>query len=527
MLFKAGRITEEQLATAYATSKGVQQVNLRRDPPNPQLKDLLPEKLVLENHVVPYQNGPDGALVCVVATMHTTFLGAKIEDILHRDVTFVVATVSDLNAYIERTYAQHTAFATLQAESDRRTRTRPEAAPEQDTEDSAMSQLFFAVLREAKTNRVSDIHIQPTKTDTRVRLRVDGRLRDFTRIPGNLHDQFTNYLRVRGGVSNARLVKPQDAHMEVEVGGQIFNIRVNILPTVYGPKTVLRLLSSPEQIIPLDELHMTPSNRALLQWGLDHTNGILIISGPTGSGKTNTLYSITRHIDRPDINITTIENPVEIRMDTVTQVQLNPDALNPEMRLGDQEALRAVLRQDPDVILIGEMRDPETVRLGMQAAQTGHFVLATIHTNSAAEIITRLKDMNANPFDIAPSVRLLIAQRLIRCPCPDCSVVQAPPADLFDGTDIPSTTPIRVAGNNPACPRCDGHGHLGRVAIQEILPVRGLVREAIRANAAESAIVALAREHGFRTLYEDALTKLAAGLTTLSEVQTYRHGAQH
>lgn len=525
-LLHEGRITEDQLATAYAQTRGVERVDLRRSPPDPTLKDLLPDRFVMDSEVVPYRNGTDGTLICVVSSMRTVFIGPRIEDKVHRKVEFVITTITELRAHIDRIYNQSATFQHLAQESERRARSRPEEKPEAETEDSAMAQTFLTVLREAINNRASDIHVQPTKSNTRVRMRVDGVLRDFTTIPGNLHRQFTNYIRVRGGISNTRDVKPQDAHMELEINGRPVNIRISILPTVYGAKTVMRLLSNPEQIIPLDGLNISPTNREMLDWGLKHKNGIIIISGPTGSGKTNTLYSITKHIDNPDLNITTIENPVEIRMDSVSQVQITPDAINEDMRFTDQEALRSVLRQDPDVILIGEMRDRETVRLGMQAAQTGHLVLATTHTNSAAESITRLKDLGANPYDMAPSVRLLIAQRLLRKPCPDCTTLVPAPAGTFDGSDIPASTPIRIpTDQQDSCLRCDGQGHMGRVAIQEILPVKGVVRDAIRENAPESKIVQLARQAGFRTLYEDALLKLSQGLTTLSEIDGYQHAA--
>lgn len=528
-LLKAGRITEEQVADAYARTRGMQRVDLRRSPPDPAVRDELPDRFVIDNEVIPYRNGPDGSLICATSTLRTAFIGPRIEDRVHRPVEFVITTASDLRGHIDRVYNQSATFQNLQVESQRRARTRTdEQRPEGGDDDSMMAQTFNTILREALRQNASDIHIQPTKADTRVRMRVDGKLRELNRIPADLHRQFTNYLRVKGGISNTRDVKPLDAQIETDVGGRSVNIRVNLLPTVHGTKTVLRLLSTPDQIRPLTDLNLTPTNRDLLNWGLQHPNGILIISGPTGSGKTNTLYSMVRELDQPDVNITTIENPVEIRMDSVAQIQITPDAVNEDMRFTADEALRAVLRQDPDIILVGEMRDRATVKLGVEAAQTGHLVLATTHTNSAAESITRLSDLGANPFDLAPSLRLLIAQRLIRRPCPECTRPAPAPEGTFTGTEIPEGTPVPTADpdRQATCRHCDGSGHVGRVAIMEILPVKGEVREAIRTKATEREVTTLARKYGFRTLREDALVKLAQGLTTLPEISKYDQGQE-
>lgn len=527
-LLKAGRITEDHVADAYARTRNLPRIDLKRNPPDPAVRDELPDRYVIDNEVIPYRNGPDGTLVCVTSTLRTAFIGPRIEDRVHRRVEFVITTASDLRSYIDRVYNQSATFNTLQQESQRRARTRPEERAEQDTDDSMMAQTFATIMREAVRQNASDIHIQPTKTDTRVRMRVDGVLREINRIPADLHRQFTNYIRVKGAVSNTRDVKPLDTQIETEVNGRTLNIRVNITPTLFGSKTVMRILSTPDQIRPLADLGLTPRNWELLTWGMNHQNGILVISGPTGSGKTNTLYSMVSALDTEDVNITTIENPVEIRMDSIAQIQVNPDALNEDMRLTAVEALRAVLRQDPDIILVGEMRDRDTVQLGVQAAQTGHLVLATTHANSAAESITRLSDLGADPFDLAPSLRLLMAQRLIRRPCPECTTLQPAPAGTFTGTDIPEGTAVPTT--NPErqkdCRHCGGHGHVGRVAIMEILPVMGAVREAIRNKTNERDVVALARQYGFRTLHEDALVKLSQGLTTLEEVSKQGQGAQ-
>lgn len=521
-LLNEGRITEDQLANAYARMRNLTRVDLKRNPPDPSIREELPDKFVIDNEVIPYRNSTDGSLICATSTIRTAFMGPRIEDRVHRRVEFVLTTRSDLQTYIDRTYNQSATFNTLTEESARRAKNREDVA-EVENDDSVMAQTFATILREAVRASASDIHIQPTKDNTRVRMRVDGSLREFNRIPGDLHRQFTNFIRVKGGVSNTRDTKPMDAQIETEIGGQHVNIRVNIVPTVYGLKTAMRLLSTPEQIRPISDLGLSANNRELLDWGLGNPNGILIISGPTGSGKTNTLYSMVRELDQPDVNITTIENPVEIHMDSVAQIQITPDAVNEDMRFRADEALRAVLRQDPDIILVGEMRDRETVRLGVEAAQTGHLVLATTHTNSAAESITRLADLGANPFDLAPSLRLLIAQRLIRKPCPECTHLAPAPAGTFTGTDIPEGTliPTPIPDKQNTCVQCGGSGHTGRIAIMEILPVRGQVREAIRNKASEIDIIRHARTHGFRTLHEDSLLKLAQGLTTLSEIAKY------
>jgi len=516
-LLKENRISDEQLARAYADKAGLEFVDLSYQHPDPHLKNLISEHLISSTRVIPLRQNPDGRYVFALANPKTLFVASRIEDQIDQDPIFAVCPASQIEAYIASMYDREHTFSSLRKESQQREES-VDVDDDLNVEETTVSQTLTTILRDAINMRGSDIHLQATNGDTRVRIRVDGILHDYHAIPKNMHRAVLNHLRVRCKISSTSENKPQDASLTLDLGQKFVSMRVNIIPAAYGAKATIRVLPSPEEVKRLDSMHISPKNLELIQWALEQSTGIITISGPTGSGKTGSLYSMATHLDSPGISIFTIENPIEIRKPQFIQIELNPDVKNEEFKFVGEEALRAVLRQDPDVIIVGEMRDADTVRLAIQAAQTGHLVLSTTHSNSAAGTVSRLKERGADAFDLATTLRLMIAQRLVGRPCPRCSVQEPPTPEMFEriGGEVPEYILLStgILEDGTECKKCNGSGIYGRIAIQEMLPVTAELREAVRANKSEEELEVLARKYGFRTLYEDGLDKVRQHLTT-------------
>ena len=517
-------IDDELLTRANALWKGLLYVDLRRTPPDPLLKNRISENLITTQIAIPYAMD-NGVLVVAVNNPMTVFIRNMIEDETGFQPTIVLAPLAQIQAHIHATYERDRAFAALKDESTFREETKRSKVQDDDALDdsSAVGHFLDTLIREAATYSASDIHIQPTSGDSVVRIRIDGKLQQYRCVPKNMHRNLVNRIRAMGELNNSGERRPQDAVIRYDRGSVRFNLRCSIVPTPHGGKVSLRLTSPPESIPALEHTDLSDGNLASAEWALSRSNGMIIMSGPTGSGKTVLSHSLIQRINRPEISIFTIENPIEIEMPGLNQIQINPEVPNEDMRTDYPDILRALLRQDPDVIMIGEVRDAVTARTAVQAAQTGHLMITTIHSNSAAGVITRLVDMGIESFNLSGSLRLLIAQRLAGRPCPDCRTLVPTPDGLFSaldgGPDMITDTTGRLGGSqdphSPACPTCSGKGTSGRIGIHEMIRVTPLVEQAIRENKGEREIERLARTEGFRTLWEDGLLKVKAGHTTL------------
>jgi type IV pilus assembly protein PilB len=370
------------------------------------------------------------------------------------------------------------------------------------------------ILSDAAKAGASDVHIEPQEGLLQVRQRVDGLLQDVLTIPRHLQDATLSRFKIMSGMDISERRKPQDGRCRLRFDGRRIDLRVSTMPTQFGEKVVIRLLNTDRSVTPLNDLGFSPENVRQVKTFLTRPQGMILVTGPTGSGKTSTLYSALNSIQSSSNNIITIEDPIEMQLAGINQMQINTRA-----GLTFASGLRSILRQDPDVILVGEIRDQETADIAFGAAQTGHLLLSTLHTNSASATITRLFDLGIQPFLIASSLVGIVAQRLVRRVCPHCQGPQRPSDETIEragGLSRQPSSPRWVAGRG--CENCGQSGYKGRLAIHEVLPIGEDVRELISRRADETAIRRAARRAGSRSLLDDGIDKAAGGLTTLDEV---------
>ncbi len=370
------------------------------------------------------------------------------------------------------------------------------------------------MLFQAVKERASDIHIEPFQRELKVRYRIDGILYNRLTPPRRYHAAIVSRLKVMAKLDIAEKRLPQDGRIPIKIADKDIDIRVSVIPTTFGERIVLRLLDKSGAHFGLGEIGLSPDHLRVLEDLIQHPNGILFVTGPTGSGKTTTLYAALSRINSADKNIVTIEDPVEYQLFGIAQIQVNP-----RIGLTFAHGLRSILRHDPDVVLVGEVRDPETAEIAIQAAMTGHLVFSTLHTNDAASAVTRLLDMGIEPFRIASVVRAVAAQRLVRVLCPECKEAFSPGAEILKDTGIPPARlrerPIYRA---KGCPSCAGTGYRGRTGVYEIMLVSEPIRQLIMKKADSATIGRQALEEGMKTLREDGAEKVLCGVTTLEEL---------
>lgn len=354
--------------------------------------------------------------------------------------------------------------------------------------------LMSALIEEARDFRASDIHIDPTEQGTIIRLRVDGMLQERHRVPSRVHGELIARIKILSGLRTDEHQTPQDGRFRHQFADNAtVDVRVSVMPTYHGENAVLRLLTGARESHTLSTLGFRPTECECIESALSHTSGMLLATGPTGSGKTTTLYALLGLLQRPDVNIITIEDPIEYAIDRVRQIPVNP-----RTGLTFANGLKSILRQDPDIIMVGEIRDEETASMAVNIALTGHLLLSTLHTTDAATSIPRLLDLGAEPYLIASTLRLVIAERLVRRLCTSCK----------DGT---------------GCAQCSGTGYCGRTSINEVLVVDDAIRDLVGKRASAAIIRECARHSGMTTLLEDGKKKVSAGETTLEEIMRATH----
>lgn len=371
--------------------------------------------------------------------------------------------------------------------------------------------LVDRIFSDAISRRASDIHITPEKDKTGVKVRVDGIMEPLLDVPGRLRAPVTSRIKLLAAMDISERRKPQDGRLRIKGVQGTIDLRISTVPSVYGENVVIRILSTNQAKVSLDSVGLREHERKILDSALHASSKIILVSGPTGSGKSSTLYGCLRQLNDGSHTIITVEDPIEYRLDGITQIQVNP-----KINLSFAEGLRSILRQDPDIIMVGEIRDLETVNMAMQASQTGHLVLSTIHTNSAAASITRLIDLGVPPYLIASSVSTIIAQRLVRTLCQRCKRDATSDELASLNSSLVSVSRMFMP---VGCPECRGTGFIGRTGIFSILEVNDQVRDAIRNNLGEEAIEHRAISSGFRTLWESAKEHIESGATTFDEVQ--------
>ena len=512
-LIRLGWVDEVGIARALASQLGLEMVDLTGVVPDPDAIDLVPGHLAERHELVPLSL-TDGVLTIAMADPADVVALDDIRLVAEvRGLRRVTAATSDVVRTRRRAYradAQQDVIETA-------TPTEPEededaASPDQ----QPVIKLVSTMLADAVHGRASDIHVEPHARGVRVRMRIDGVLRESMDLPRSLGRQVTSRLKIMAAMDIAERRLPQDGRATARVDGQPVDLRVSTMPTLHGETVVLRVLPQGSQLPSLSSLGLSSGSRNRLVDSLQRPQGLVLVTGPTGSGKTTTLYSGLAEISDPGRNVLTLEDPVEVQLPGVNQTQVEP-----RIGLSFARGLRHVLRQDPDVILVGEIRDRETAALAVEAAFTGHLVLASLHTNDATSAVARLIDLEAETFLVASSLLLVLAQRLGRRVCNGCAVQDLPDATTLERLGPPAGG-VEVQGpprfrRGTGCRACEGAGSIGRVAVTELLTVTPALRDLIGTHAPERAIREQAHQDGLRSLREDAATRAWRGEITATE----------
>ena len=522
-LANLGLADERGITVAIAKSLQLESLSAELPDVSPDVSALLPADFCRKRQIVPLSLKGKALRLALIDPMDY----ATTQDVEFRTgkrVTPVVASETSIRALLDHVYpVQEEADAVLAAgglegevESvvDTEFEIVDPAKLAKDTKTPPVVRLVNLILSGAAKEGASDIHMEPKEGHLQVRYRMDGLLRDVIKIPKNQQDATISRMKIISGMDIADRRRPQDGRCRLRFEGKRIDLRVSTLPTHFGEKVVIRLLDNSRAQMAMDQMGLTQENLHNFQLMLARPQGMVLVTGPTGSGKSSTLYTALNWVKSPTKNIITVEDPVEYQLDGVNQVQINPKA-----GITFAAGLRSILRQDPNVILVGEIRDQETAGIALEAAQTGHLLLSTLHTNDAPGSVTRLLDLGIEPFLISSAIIGILAQRLVRKPCPRCSEPRQPSADAIEKAGGASRLPddaIWVAGRG--CEECNHSGAKGRMAIHELLVVNEEVRELITRRASEHAIRKAARDAGMRTLLEDGIVKAAAGLTTLEDV---------
>lgn len=502
-----GWVQAGTVARLLAEQHGLEYLDLRTAQVDPDAATILPEKYARRYEAVPVRFLGDGLVLVAVADPTNVLASDDLRLALGIDVQLVVSAAPDVLATIERFYHQVFVVEEVPDEPDDLEDVRSIAASA-----PAISTVNSLIAR-AIAEGASDLHFEPEAGHLAIRARVDGVMRHFTSIPRSLQPSIASRLKVMAELDIADRRTPQDGRMSVRYGGHPMDIRVAVLPTTHGEQIVLRILNQAGARLGLGELGMSPQAEARFARAVAQPYGAVLAVGPTGSGKTTTLYAALDVLNQPDRVLMTIEDPVEYQMTGVNQVEVNVKS-----GLTFARGLRTILRSDPDVLLVGEIRDEETARIAIQAAMTGHLVLTTMHAHNASASIARLVDMGAEPGLIASSINCIVAQRLARRLCLQCRAPHEPTDEELGElgiVDLGSETALYEA---KGCAQCAGTGFAGRVALYEVLPVHGRMRRLIETGSTDE-IFAEAVAEGMTTLREDGLRLAAEGVSSLDEVR--------
>ncbi len=528
-LLNLGLVDEKRLLAALGAILGLEVVEtLPVDEVDLDLLRGLPITYAKQTYALPLRRDGDTVVVALANPLNFTalddlrvLLKARVKPVLApRDTVF-----EGINrAYDKMTGMEATAGEVFSDEEDLEGLSREIEESTRDlldmTDEAPIIRLVNSILAQAVKERVSDIHIEPFEKTLSVRFRKDGILREVLRPPKRFQASIASRVKIMGNLNIAEKRLPQDGRIRRVVAGKEIDVRLSTVPTTFGERLVLRILDRSATLLQLPELGLTGDMLDVMEDLITRPHGIILVTGPTGSGKTTTLYAALSRINTPDKNILTIEDPVEYQITGIGQMQVNP-----KIDFTFASGLRSILRQDPDVILIGEIRDLETAEIAVQASLTGHLVFSTLHTNDAASAFTRLVDMGVEPFLIASSVLAMIAQRLVRVVCRECRVPYTPsPTELHSlGLERvgPGDTFYRAG---PGCPACLNTGYAGRQAIYEMLVVNDTIRDLVMARAESNIIKKRAVQLGMKTLRQDGVVKVRRGITTAEEVMRVTQG---
>jgi type IV pilus assembly protein PilB len=513
-LIDLGMIKEGELVRALAEQVGLEFVDLAEYAIDPTATTLLPEALARRYRAIPIGER-DGKLLVAMSDPANVYALDDIRTITNRDVQPLVATAADVEQAIQK-YAgmdgQVEALANVAAEAIEGEDDQMEAA----LEDAPIVKLVNAIMTQAVGDRASDVHIEPAEKNVRIRFRVDGVLHEpMPAAPKNIQGGLISRLKVMADLNIAEKRVPQDGRISMKVGGKPLDLRLATLPTVHGEKVVIRILDKSNALLRLEDLGFLEESYKSFAKSFKKPYGAILVTGPTGSGKSTTMYSTLNILNEVDKNIITVEDPVEYRLGGVNQIQVNPKA-----GLTFASALRSILRADPDIVLIGEIRDKETATIAIEAALTGHLVLSSLHTNDAASAVTRLTEMDVETFLVASAIDCVVAQRLARKLCDRCKEPYQPDqAELMEAGYPEWLWPEITQLYRPAgCAACSNTGFRGRVGLYEVMPMTEELERLTVERASAEAIKAVALQQGMISLRDDGLEKTRMGITSIEEV---------
>ncbi|MBS4173711.1 ATPase, T2SS/T4P/T4SS family [Bacillus sp. FJAT-49736] len=502
-----GFVTEQQLIEVLEFQLGIPHVSLYRYPFDTKLFTLIPKEVAKKELIIPLRKEGDRLFVAMADPMDFYLL----EDLRLStgfQIETAIATKDDILKAINKHYNSEEGFEDLEATIDN----EPVQEETITDQDSPIVRMVNQLISNAVSQKASDIHIDPQETKLVVRYRIDGILHSERTLPKNMQSMLTARIKIMANLDITEHRIPQDGRIKTSMDFRHVDLRVSTLPTVYGEKIVLRILDLASSLNDVNQLGFNKVHLQRFKQLIENPSGIVLITGPTGSGKSSTLYAALNHLNREEVNIITIEDPVEYQLEGINQIQVNPN-----IGMTFATGLRSILRQDPNIIMVGEIRDKETAEVSIRAALTGHLVLSTIHTNDSLSTITRLLDMGVEPFLVATSISGIIAQRLVRRVCRDCGEEQLPTkreVEIFAKRNMKIDKVFRGRG----CSSCNMTGYRGRIAIHEILEINDEMRRVLMNNESFSNMRQLAFKNKTIFLIDDGLYKVKQGITTTEEV---------
>jgi type IV pilus assembly protein PilB len=525
-LVKLGYAEIDDVMKAKAEQHGMPFIELREVEIPTSVIELVPETLARENIVMPLGQG-NGTIKVIMHDPMGFETIEKLRFVLNREIEVALAPreaiVEAINKYYGSSTTETESVDSMLQEftdtaidfaEDGTATGKPGTTNTLEEGDAPVIKLVHLIIQEAVTTRASDIHIEPFADRVRIRYRIDGVLMERDSAPRRLLGAIVSRIKIMGSIDIAEKRRPQDGRIKILVAGKDIDLRVSILPTTHGQSVVMRILDRDNIKVGLQDLGFADDDYARFKSIIKRPNGILLVTGPTGSGKTTTLYAALNDLNRPDVKIITAEDPVEYYLPGVNQCEVKA-----KIGMTFARIIRAMLRQNPNILLVGEIRDLETAETAIQASLTGHLVFSTLHTNDAPSAITRLVDIGIQPFLVASSVLAIMAQRLVRKVCPKCKVRYEPPAHILAGLGLkPEIAKKANFMKGKGCSHCNKKGYRGRMGIYELMFMTTQVREMAFRGESTQAIRRMARKQGMRTLFEDGIIKAIKGMTTLDEV---------
>ncbi len=521
-LIRLGFVTEDIIVSTIATLTSIPYIKLENYLIDSEVINLVPEELARRHKLIPLFKIEDNLTVAMANPQDIIALDELRMRTNFKYIDTVVSSKSEIENAINQYYSKLGSIETIIEGIDiSKLRKIPEEIDHQRlaeiSEETPVIKLVNMLIYEAVKSKASDIHVEPEQDVLRIRYRIDGILYEAYKLPHHLLGLVTSRIKILAGLDIAERRKPQDGRLRMDMENREIDIRLSTFPTIHGENLVLRILDKSSVLLNLRDLGFSERDLSKFNSLIRSPYGIILVTGPTGSGKTTTLYAALSEINSPEVNIITIEDPVEYQIPLIRQTQINPKA-----GLTFATGLRSILRQDPDIVMVGEIRDVETADIATQAALTGHLVFSTLHTNDSSGALTRLIDMGVEPFLISSSVIGVIAQRLVRIICFHCKDEYVPPSNLLKSLKLEGQKDLRFYKGR-GCDNCKGTGYTGRRGIFEILMVDEEIRKLIISKTSADAIKQTAIQSGMTTLMKDGIEKVKRGMTTLEEVIRLTH----